>query len=87
MDSCQHEQTVYICLLRKVSSQTPSSGEESVDCLMDPVSTKPTVHGAFSLHVDDLLMTGDDAFEKEIMGLLRKDFHVGSKDKNGSVEA
>ena len=40
------------------------------------------VHGAFSLHVDDLLMTGDDVFEKEIMGRLRKDVQVGSEDKN-----
>ena len=39
------------------------------------------VHGALSLHVDDLLMTGDDVFEKEIMGRLRKDFQVGSEDK------
>ena len=35
-----------------------------------------------SLHVDDLLMTGDDVFEKEIMGRLRKDSQVGSEDKN-----
>ena len=27
-------------------------------------------------------MTGDDVFEKEIMGRLRKDFQVGSEDKN-----
>ena len=59
---------------------------------MDPVSSDDNapnrqVHGAFSLHVDDLLMTGGGAIEKEIMGLLRKEFHVGSKDKNGSVEA
>ena len=40
------------------------------------------VHGALSIHVDDLLMTGDDVFEKEIMGRLRKDFQVGSEDKN-----
>ena len=40
------------------------------------------VHGALSLHVDDLLMTGDGVLDKEIMGRLRKDFHVGSEDKN-----
>ena len=53
---------------------------------MDPVSGNNAknrqVHGALSLHVDDLLMTGDDVFEKEIMGRLRKDFQVGSEDKN-----
>ena len=52
---------------------------------MDPVSGNNAknrqVHGALSLHVDDLLMTGD-VFEKEIMGRLRKDFQVGSEDKN-----
>ena len=39
---------------------------------MDPVSglnaKNRQAHGALSLHVDDLLMTGDDVFEKEIMG-------------------
>ena len=52
---------------------------------MDPVSGNNAknrqVHGALSLHVDDLLMTGDDVFEKEIMGRLRKGFQVGSEDK------
>ena len=60
--------------------------EGAVDYLMDPVSGNNAknrqVHGALSLHVDDLLMTGDDVFEKEIMGRLRKDFQVGSEDKN-----
>ena len=60
--------------------------EAAVDYLVDPVSGNNAknrqVHGALSLHVDDLLMTGDDVFEKEIMGRLRKDFQVGSEDKN-----
>ena len=59
--------------------------EGAVDYLMDPVSGNNAknrqAHGALSLHVDDLLMTGDDVFEKEIMGRLRKDFQVGSEDK------
>ena len=49
--------------------------EGAVDYLMDPVSGNNAknrqVHGALSLHVDDLLMTGDDVFEKEIMGRQR----------------
>ena len=53
---------------------------------MDPVSGNNAknrqVHGALSLHADDLLMTGDDVFEKEIMGRLRKDFQAGSEGKN-----
>ena len=60
--------------------------EGEVDYLMDPVSGNNAknrqVNGALCLHVDDLLMTGDDVFEKEIMGRLRKEFQVGSKDKN-----
>ena len=60
--------------------------EGAVDYLMDPVSGNNAknrqVHGALSLHVDDLLMTGDDVVEKEIMGRLRKDFQAGSEDKN-----
>ena len=59
--------------------------EGAVDYLMDPVcgnnAKNRQVHGALSLHVDDLLMTGDDVFEKEIKGRLRKDFEVGSEDK------
>ena len=43
------------------------------------------VHGALSLHVDDPLMTGDDVFEKEIMGRLRKDVQVGSEENNDSL--
>ena len=56
----------------------------AVDYHMDPVSgnNAKNQHGALSLHVDGLLMTGDDVFEKEIMGRLRKDFQVGSEDKN-----
>ena len=58
--------------------------EGAVDYLMDPVAGNNAknrqVHGALSLH--DLLMTGDDVFEKEVMGRLRKDFQVGSEDKN-----
>ena len=67
-------------------SSTTFDLEGAVDYLMDPVSGNNAknrqVHGALSLHVDDLLMTGDDVFEKEIMGRLRKDFQVGSEDKN-----
>ena len=54
--------------------------EGAVDYVMDPVSGNNAknrqVHGALSPHVDDLLKTGDDVFEKEIMGRLRRDFQV-----------
>ena len=87
---------LYICLLRQAASKSALVSEKkssntfdlegAVDYLMNPVSGNNAknrqVHGALSLHVDDLLMTGDDVFEKEIMGRLRKDFQVGSEDKN-----
>ena len=66
---------------KKKSSKTFDL-EGAVDYLMEPVSSNRQVHGALSLHVDGLLMTGDDVFEKEIMGRLCKDFQVGSEDKN-----
>ena len=73
-------------LVSEKKSSTTFDLEGAVDYLMDPVSGNNAknrqVHGALSLHVDDLLMTGDDVFEKEIMGRLRKDFQVGSEDKN-----
>ena len=52
---------------------------------MDPVSGNNAknrqVLGALSLRVGDLLMTGGDVFEKEIMGRLRKDFQLVPKTK------
>ena len=73
-------------LASEKKSSTTFDLEGAVDYLMAPVSGNNAknrqVHGALSLHVDDLLMTGDDVFEKEIMGRLRKDFQVGSEDKN-----
>ena len=47
-----------------------------------PRSDKLMEHFLFMLI---FLMTGDDVFEKEIMGRLRKDFQVGSEDKNGCL--
>ena len=73
-------------LVSEKKSSTTFDLEGAVDYLMDPVSGNNAknrqVHGALSLHVDNLLMTGGDVFEKEIMGRLRKDFQVGSEDKN-----
>ena len=40
------------------------------------------VHGFVCLHVDDLYMGGDDHFVKQVPGNTRKDFNVGSEDKN-----
>ena len=54
-------------LVSEKKSPTTFDLEGAVDYLMDPVSGNNAknrqVHGALSLHVDDLLMTGDDVFE------------------------
>ena len=34
------------------------------------------------LHVDDLYMAGSPEFEKRVLSKIRKDFNVGSEDKN-----
>ena len=80
--SANTSRSLYICLLqyKQLPKSTPISEKKSsntfdlegaVDYLMDPVSGNNAktrqAHGALSLHVDDLLMTSDDVFEKEIM--------------------
>ena len=60
--------------------------EQAIEHLLDPVSQnnaqgrKP--HGFICLHVDDLFMGGDKVFEDKILASIRKDFNVGSEDKN-----
>ena len=60
--------------------------DEAVDFLMDPIARNNAqgrdVHGFVCLHVDDLYMGGDDHFVKQVPGNIRKDFNVGSEDKN-----
>ena len=38
--------------------------------------------GFICLHVDDLYMAGSPEFEKRVLSKIRKDFNVGSEDKN-----
>ena len=40
------------------------------------------VSGFICLHVDDLFMAGDKHFEETVLRGIRKDFNVGSEDKN-----
>ena len=40
------------------------------------------VSGFICLHVDDLFMAGDKLFEEKVLKSLRRDFNVGSEDKN-----
>ena len=68
--------------IEKTSSNTFDL--EGTSWIQFPVTTAKNrqVHGALSLHVDDLLLIVGDVFEKEILGRLRKDFQVGSEDNN-----
>ena len=60
--------------------------DSAVEYLMDPVTGSNcqgrTVAGIVCLHVDDLFMAGDKFFHDRVLGGLRKDFQVGSEDKN-----
>ena len=60
--------------------------ESAVEYLLDPVAHNHaqgrTVHGTICLHVDDLFMAGDKVFEQTILPMIRKEFQVGSEDKN-----
>ena len=55
--------------------------------LLDPVAQNNAQgqrqHGFICLHVDDLFMAGDKVFADEVLANIRKDFKVGSGDKNG----
>ena len=59
---------------------------EAVEHLMDPVARNNAkgrrTHGFICLHVDDLFMPGDKVFESKVLTSLRKNFAVGSEDKN-----
>ena len=59
---------------------------EAIDHLMDPVARNNAQgrrpHGFICLHVDDLFMAGDKVFESKVLSSLRKNFAVGSEDKN-----
>ena len=59
---------------------------EAIEHLMDPVARNNAKgrrpHGFICLHVDDLFMGGDKIFESKVLSNLRKNFAVGSEDKN-----
>ena len=54
--------------------------------LLDPVAQNNAQgrrpHGFICLHVDDLFMAGDKVFADKVLASIRKDFNVGSEDKN-----
>ena len=70
---------------RSVNTEQVSISE-AIDHLMDPVARNNAQgrrpHGFICLHVDDLFMAGDKVFESKVLSSLRKNFAVGSEDKN-----
>ena len=60
--------------------------DKAIDLLTDPIYGSPSknqhVCGVLCLHVDDLFMAGDAEFLERVVTALRKDFQVGSEDKN-----
>ena len=61
--------------------------DKAIDLLTDPIHGSPSknqyVCGALCLHVDDLFMAGNSEFLERVVQALRRDFQVGSEDKNG----
>ena len=60
--------------------------DEAIEKLLDPISGSKAkgkeVLGIITIHVDDLFMTGGKVFQEYLLPKLRKDFKVGSEDKN-----
>ena len=60
--------------------------DKAIDLLTDPIYGSPSkdqhVCGVLCLHVDDLFMAGDAEFLERVVKALRRDFQVGSEDKN-----
>ncbi len=71
----------------------PSQHQEDVDVILqhltDPIWGSPAkgreVLGAVCLHVDDLFLTGNQAFCKGVLEALRKDYKFGSEDQDDLV--
>ena len=70
---------------RSVNTEQVSTSE-ATEHLMDPVARNNAQgrrpHGFIFLHVDDMFMAGDKVFESKVWSSLRKNFAVGSEDKN-----
>ena len=60
--------------------------QDAIDMLLDPVAQNNAQgrrpHGFICLHVDDLFMAGDKVFADKVLASIRKDFNVGSEEKN-----
>ena len=60
--------------------------ESALDLLLDPITGSKArgnnVEGHLTIHVDDAFFTGTQHFHKTVIEALRRDFQVGSEDKN-----
>jgi hypothetical protein len=63
--------------------------EDVMNQILDPIEGSAAynmeVLGVVALHVDDLLMTGSPTFHSTVVARLRKDYQVGSEDKDDIV--
>ena len=63
--------------------------DDILEYLLDPVTGSPAkgrrAIGVVALHVDDLFMTGTAEFEKLVLQQIRKDYQIGSEDKDDVV--
>ena len=66
---------------------TPEVVDELLEHFVDPVHGSPSRGrkpiGVLSLHVDDLMITGDKSFLDWFVKAVRKDFSIGHEDVNG----
>jgi hypothetical protein len=80
------ESARYQSLLSKPDELSMDHVEKAIEYMMDPYhgsnSQGRKVSGIICLHVDDLFMAGDEHFRNTVMANIRRDFQVGSEDKN-----
>ena len=77
---------------KELSKNTPTDKhlvpdfEAALEYLLDPVicsaANNRKVLGVLCLHVDDLLFVGSSEMHKQVIDRLRKEFKVGSDDKD-----
>ena len=64
----------------------PLDIDGALELLLDPISgskaRNKVVEGIVTIHVDDCFMCGTNKFMEAVVARLRKDFQVGSEDKN-----
>ena len=60
--------------------------DETIEYMLDPISGSAangkTVLGIVCIHVDDVFLSGSSRFHEPIVSALKRDFQIGSEDKN-----